>query len=160
MCRWLNITQNIAFSFYYPPRSPTWVIRHRTALCAELLLPNCIDPLQTAVPRFCLLQLLLPDCVRFSCCSPLASASTALPRFQQLPDCIRFGFFSPIASASTVAPWLRPLQLQLPDCIRFDCCSLIASTCSLTCSERFQPMPNVLCGVRGSANWSTKVARH
>ena len=49
-----------------------------TTLCAELLLPDCIrfsccSPIELI--RFCLL--LLPACVRFSCCSPLASTSTA-----------------------------------------------------------------------------------
>ena len=39
----------------------------------------------------------------------LASASAALPRFQQLPDCVRFDCCSLIASASTAAPWLHPL---------------------------------------------------
>ena len=74
---------------------------------------------RAAAPQLRPLQLLFPNCVCFSCCSPIASASTAAPR-------------------------LRPLQLQLPDCIRFNCCSPIASACSLTCSGRFQPMPNVL----------------
>ena len=84
------------------------------------------------------LQLLLPDCVR---CSPLASASS----LQLLPDCIRFGCCSAIAIASTAAPRLCPLQLLLPDHVRFDCCSL-PSACSPSCSGRFQPMPgpNVL----------------
>ena len=71
-----------------------------------MLLPVCL--------RF---QLLLPDCARFSCCSPLASASAASP------DRVRFGCYSPIASASTAAPRLRPLQLLLPDYVRFNCCS-------------------------------------
>ena len=64
------------------------------------------------------------------------------------PDCVRFGCWSPIASASTAGPRLRLLQLQLPDCICFDCCSPIASASSLTCSERFQPVPifsDILC---------------
>ena len=107
-----------------PPRLPTPA--PDSSLCRaaaprlcplRLLLPDCIDPLQTAVPRFRPLQLLLPDCVHFSCCSLLASASAALPRFQQLPDCVRFGCCSPIASSSTAAPRLHPLRLLLPDCI-------------------------------------------
>ena len=109
----------------------------------SMLLPDCIV---TAVK--------FPVSVRFSCCSPLA--------------CIRFGCSSPkfnscpIACASAAAPQLRPLQLlfpevqQLPDCVHFGCCFPIASAstaaprlhplnaCSLTCSGRFQPMPNVL----------------
>ena len=40
------------------------------------------------------LQLSLPDCVRFSCCSPIASALAAAPR-------------------------LHPLQLSFPDCAHF-----------------------------------------
>ena len=67
----------------------------------QLLLPDCID----------LLQLLLTVCVRFGCCSLIASTSTAAPRLHR--------------SASTAA---HPLQLLLPDCVRFSCCSLIAST--------------------------------
>ena len=80
------------------------------------------------------LQLLLPDCVRFSCSSPIASASTAAPdcvRFSccprlcplqlLLPNCVRFNCCSLIASASTAAPRLRALQLLLPDCVRFSC---------------------------------------
>ena len=84
-------------------------------------------------------KLLLPDCVRFSCCSPIASihfnccslfvsASDAarhlclLPLL--LPDCVHFNC-SPIASASAVAPRLRPLHLLLRlhlQLVRFDCC--------------------------------------
>ena len=119
---------------------------------------DCIDPLQL-LPS---LQLLLPTCVRFSCCSPLASASVAAPWLRPLrlllPDCVRFNCCSPIASASTAAQRLSPLQLLLPDCVRFSCCSPIASNlllsdcvCSDCCSPiaspgRFQPMPrpNVL----------------
>ena len=87
---------------------------------------------QTAVPRFRPLQELLAACVHFSCSqSPISTAP-------------RFGCSSPIASDSTAAPRLRPLQLQLSVCVRFDCCSPIASACSLTCSGRFQPMPNVV----------------
>ena len=60
----------------------------------QLLLPDCVDPLQTAVPRFRPLQLLLPDCVRFNCCSPMLQL--------QLPDCVRFDCCSPIASACSL----------------------------------------------------------
>ena len=78
---------------------PVWfntrVIWRQTALCAELL---------------------LPDCVRFSCCSPIMSASAAARR-------------------------MRPFQL-LPCSVCFGCYSLIAFA---SCSGRFQPMPiNVL----------------
>ena len=127
----------------------------------QLLLPDYIDPL----------QLLLPDCIRFSCCSLLASASAVALRLRPLqlllPDCVRFNC-SPIASTSAVAPRLRPLQLLLPDRVRFNCCSLIAhastaapllhaSACNPSCSGRFQPMPrpNVLEHSLRSSRFST-----
>ena len=95
-------------------------------------------------------------------------------------DCVRFGYFFLVAVARSLCPLIRyscsqspistaprlcPLWLLLPDCIHFDCYTPIASACSLTCSGRFQPMPNMfsnfLCRVWGSVNnWSTKVARH
>ena len=53
---------------------------------------------------------LLPDCVHFSCSSPIASASASCC---MLPDYVRFSCCSPIASASAAAPWLHPLQLLL-----------------------------------------------
>ena len=129
------------------------VIRHRTALCADLPLPdcvrfNCCSPLASALAAApspivsaacqcaaCVHWLLLPDCVRFNCCSLIASASTAAPRLHPLqlllPDCIRFNCCSPIVSASTAAPRLRQLRLLLPDC---------AYTCSpswIQCSRTF-----------------------
>ena len=85
-------------------------------------------------------ELLLPDFVRFSCCSPIASicfnccslfaSASAAARHLcllqlLLPNCVRFNCYSPIASVST-APRLRQLQLLLPDCVRFNC-SPIAS---------------------------------
>ena len=124
---------------------------------------SCCSPIayaSAAAPRLRTLQLLLPDCVRFSCCSPIASIRFklhAVPRFrplQLLPtDCIPsavarhlrslqllFPDFncSPIASASAAAPRLRPLQLQLPDCVRFNCCSPIAS--ASTAAPRLHPL--------------------
>ena len=81
-------------------------------------------------------ELLLPDCTRFSCCSPNVSALAAAPQLRPLrlllPDCVHFGCCSLIASASTVAPdcvhsaaapCLLLLQLLLADCIRFSFCS-------------------------------------
>ena len=50
----------------------------------------------------------LPACIRFSCCSPLASASAAFPiasALLLLPDCVRFNS----------APQWHPLCLLLPD---------------------------------------------
>ena len=102
---------------------------------------------RAATPRLHSLQLLLLDCVRFSCCLPLA-ASAAAPRLRPLQlllaTCVHFSCYSPIASASTAprlhllqcspfastlaaAPRLCPLQLLLPDCVHFSCCSPIAS---------------------------------
>ena len=80
-------------------------------------------------------ELLIPDCVRFSCCSPIAlirfnccspfaSASAAARHLcLLLPDCVRFNC-SPIMCTSAAAPRLRPLRLLLPDCIRL---TLVAS---------------------------------
>ena len=127
------------------PRSSACVIRRRTALCAELLLPD-LRPLQllhsdcvrsSPLASASSLQL-LPDCVRFRCRSPIAIAAPQLCPLQLLlPDHVRFNCCSPIASASTAAPRLRPLQLLLPDRVHFDCCSL-PSACSPSCSGRFQ----------------------
>ena len=84
-----------------PPHSPVWVIQRQTALCAELLLPDCVrfsscssapDEIaarstSTAAPRLHQLQLLLAACVRFNCCSPIVSALAAAPRqlFWKIP---------------------------------------------------------------------------
>ena len=67
------------------------------------------------------LQLLLPNCVHFSCCFLIACLAAA-PQLCPLHSCC-----SLTASASAAAPQLCPLQLLLPDCICFSCCSLIAS---------------------------------
>ena len=105
----------------------------------QLLLSNCIDPLQllfpvasasTAAPRLHPLQLLLAICVHFSCCSPIVSASTAPPiasTSAAAPQLRHFNCCSPIASASAAARYLRLLQLLLPDCVCFNCCSLNVS---------------------------------
>ena len=77
------------------------------AAAPRLCLCSPIVSASAAAPRLHPLQLLLPDCVRFCCCSPLAS--------------IRFNCYSPIASASAAARHLRPLQLLFPDCVRFSC---------------------------------------
>ena len=116
-----------------------------------------------------------PDCVRFSCCSPLAStsalqlllpgpiaasASTAAP---PLPSCcspiapassaarrlhpLQLPLL-PIASTSAATPRLRPLQLLLSD--------YVASTAAPPIADSSQcPDPkfsNILRGVRGSVN--------
>ena len=70
----------------------------------QLLLP-------ARLPRSASISAELPSCIRFSCCSPLASTSAAAL------DCVRFNCF-PIASPS--AAWLL-----LP----------------ASCSGRFQPCP-------------------
>ena len=136
------------------PRSATsWLFRHRTALCAELLTPG-----------LCPLRLLLPGC----CCSQLVSAHTL--QLLSVPD---FNS-SPIVSTLGAPPRLRPIQLLLLDCVHFNCSSPIAST--LTATPRLHPLvaspvledsspcpmfSNFLRRVRGSVNnWSTKVARH
>ena len=110
-----------------------WVIKCRTALFAELLLPDCIcrsasataprlhRSTSTAACRLHLLQLLVRDCIRFNC-SPTATASAAAP------DCVCFNCCSPIASASAAAPWLRPLQLMLPDWICFNCSPIVSTS--------------------------------
>ena len=147
----IQVAELASLAQLLPPCSPTCVIRRRTALRQSCVRFSCCSPI--ALIRFnCMLFLV---CVRFSCCSPLVSASAATPRlrpFQLLADCVRFGCCSSIAS-STAAP---ASHLQLPDCVCFGCCSPIASAstaaprlhplnaCSLTCSGRFQPMPNVL----------------
>ena len=111
---------------------------------------------RTAAPRLCSFscctpiasirfKLLFPISVRFSCCPPIASLQLLLA------TCVRFSCSSPISTA----PRLRPLRLLLPDCIRFNCSSPIASACSLTCSGRFQPMPNVLERSSQSSRFST-----
>ena len=121
-----------------------------TALCAELLLPDCVRFVLLLPDCIDLLQLLLPVCVHFSRCSPIASASHARrlrPLQLLLPDCVRFSCCSPIASLQLLrAPRLRPFQLLLPDCVRFDCCSPIASACSTSCHAQCS---HILRGVRG-----------
>ena len=70
----------------------------------QLLLPGPIAAsASTAAPRLPppRVQLLLPNCARFSCCS------LSRPLRLLLPDCVRFNCCS-------------------PDCVRFDCCSPIA----------------------------------
>ena len=106
---------------------------------------NTFSPIASAsasAPRLHPLQLLFPDCVRFSCCSLIASASAAAPRFS---------FCSSIASTSASAPRLRPLQLLLPDCstagapycVRFSFCSPIASLSAA--APRLCPIAPRLC---------------
>ena len=117
----------------------------------QLLLPDCIDPLQLhAVPCLRPLQLLLAACVHFSCCSSIASASATAHHLRPL---------QPVASTST-APWLCPLRLLLPDCDRFDCCSPIASACNPSCCSPCPMFSNILWGVRGSVNRSATVVHH
>ena len=62
------------------------------SLCPLIRYSCSQSPISTA-PRLCPLWLLLPDCVRFNCCSSIASTSTAAPRLHPLwllhPDCIR-----------------------------------------------------------------------
>ena len=68
---------------------------------------SCCSPIvsaSAATPRLHPLQLLLPDCIRFSCCSSIASI-----RFNcSAPACDCFSCCSLIVSASTTAPRLHP----------------------------------------------------
>ena len=67
-----------------------------------------------------------PRCVRFSCCSPLASLQLLLA--------------GPIAAyASTAAPRLPPLPAAAPDCACFSCCLLAACVC-FSCCSRLRPL--------------------
>ena len=92
----------------------------------------------TAAHHLRSLQLLLPDCVRFSCCSPLASASAAAPRLRPLepsaaaPGPRLLNCCSPII--------LRPLRLLLPDCVRFNCCSSRLRPLRLLHAPRLHPL--------------------
>ena len=79
------------------------------------------------------------------------------PRLRPLHEISRC---SSLASASAAVPRLRLLQLLLPDCVSFNCCSPIASACSPSCSSTCPMFSNILRGVWGSVNWSTKAARH
>ena len=99
----------------------------------------------------CSLQLLLPNCIQFSCCSLIASASAAATQFHLLqlllPDCICFSLIASASAAapqfhllqllisasdSAAAPRLHLLQLLSPVCICFSCCSPIPSTSAAT----------------------------
>ena len=66
---------------------------------------------RATAPQLHPLLLLLPDGVRFSCCSPIA---------------LHFNCCSPIESTSAATRCLRLVQLQLLDCICFGCCPPIA----------------------------------
>ena len=71
-----------------------------TALCGIVSLAStnlvCSD---RTVPQLCPLQLLLPDCIHFSHCSPIGSASAAAPQLHPLqplfPDCVHFSLLLP-----------------------------------------------------------------
>ena len=140
----LQVAELASLAQLLPPCSPTCVIRRRTALVrADCVRFSCCSPIAL---------------IRFNCCSPFASASAAARHL-----CLSFSCYSPIASVST-APRLRSLRLLLLNCVhrKFNCCSGFTcsspiacasaaaprlrplNACSLTCSGRFQPMPNVL----------------
>ena len=100
-----------------PPRSPTMSNpAPASSLCRaaaprlrplQLLLAACVRFESAAAPG--------PDCIRFNCCSPFASASSCC---------------SPIAPASAAAAACLPLasaSAAAPDRVRFGCCSPIAS---------------------------------
>ena len=112
---------------------------------------SCCSPIASI--RF---KLLFPVSVRFSCCPCTDCVPSAAARHLRSLQLLFPDFnSSPIASASAAAPQLRPLQLPLPDCVRFNCSPPIASACSLPCSGRFQPMPNVLERSSQSSRFST-----
>ena len=161
---YIQVAELASLAQLLPPCSPT--VRNpvpNSSLCRaaaprlrrlQLLLP-------ARLPRSASISAELPSCIRFSCCSPLASTSAAAldcvrTPFQLLPDCIRFGCCSPIASASNLlptmafassaAPRLRPFQLLLPDCVRFNCFPIASPSAArlllpASCSGRFQPCP-------------------
>ena len=124
-----------------PPCSPTCVIRRRTALrqscCSRIAYASA------AAHHLCLLQLLLPDCVRFNC-SPIASASAAARHLcllqLLLATCVCFSCYSLIASVST-APRLRPLRLLLLDCVhrKFNCYSGFTCSSPIACASAAAP---------------------
>ena len=89
----------------------------------QLLLAACVRFESAAAPR--------PDCIRFNCCSPFASASSCCS-----PIVSASAAACPIASASTAAPQLH------------------ASTCMQDgCVQDSSPMfSNILRRVRGSVN--------
>ena len=70
-----------------------------------------------------------------------AVAPQLRPLQLQLPNCVHFSCCSPNASDSATAPRLRLLQLQLPDCSRFSCCSPISYSCcsSIVSTSAAQP---------------------
>ena len=95
-------------------------LRPRFSCCSRARLRH---PLQLLLPLCLRFQQLLPDCARFICCSPLASASIQLllpiaSTWLLLPDCVHFNCCSPITSASTAAPRLRLLDSTDPNILR------------------------------------------
>ena len=106
----------------------------------QLLLAACVRFESAAAPG--------PDCIRFNCCSPFASASSCCSPIL-LPLQLAAAACSPLASASAAAP----------DRVRFGCCSPIASSAAprlhaSVCSPSWIPpmFSNILRGVRGSVN--------
>ena len=87
-CMYIIITSSFAH-FTHSATSPSFAYVSNPVLDSSLC--------RAAAPR--LHQLLLPHCVRFSCCSPIGSTA---PRLHLLPQ-------------------LHLLQLLLPDCVHFNC---------------------------------------
>ena len=98
-----------------------------------------LHPLQLLLPVCVRFQLLLLDCIRFSCCS------RSRPLRLLLPDCIRFNCCSPIASASTAA---HPIASALTAC-----CSSIACIRLQPQLDSSPMFSNILRGVWGSVTW-------
>ena len=96
-----------------PPRSPTVnnpVPDSRAAAPQLRLLASRLRPLQLLLAACVCLP---PDCVRFSCCSPLASASSLRISRCSRAQLHHFNCCSPFVSASSCAPRLGPPQLLL-----------------------------------------------
>ena len=100
-----------------------------------LLVYRCCFPIASASTE------LLPDCIRFSCCSLITAAAPLLC----LPQLL-------LPASAVSASRLCPLQLLLPYCVRFSCCSPIVSASQYCirfncCSPMASPpvfLPNVL----------------
>ena len=100
MLSWSHLLHHVCVSLAQPPtvnnQQPCAVV---SLASTRLKLAWSDQP----APRLCLLQLLLPNCIHFGCCSLITSAST----------CCSF----------------CSLQLLLSDCILFSCSALSVSTC-------------------------------
>ena len=104
------------YMHYYDTSSFTHFAHSATSSVAYTSNLACIGQLSVqscCAPRLGLLQphacMLLTNCVHFSYCSPIASASASAPRSRPFHSC-----FYLVASISAAASRLRPFQLLLP----------------------------------------------